>query len=333
MPNEILNAGIEIVIWFQGLGDWLLTPMSLFTFLGNEEFYLLVMPALYWCIDASLGFRVGIAFLLSAVINGVFKLAIHDPRPFWIDPRVRSFGFNSSFGIPSGHSQNAVVIWGLIAGSLRRSRVWIVTILLIVLIGLSRIYLGVHFPTDVLTGWLIGAILLIGFVYLEGPARSYLKAWTPIQHGILLLICGLIILLAVIGTRLLLIGSGWEVPDSWIEMAANASPRSGEIDPLSISDLFRGVAVLFGFGLGRIWIVQQGGFRSDGPIAKRLTRFLIGIVIVYILSEITPTEEDSVGLLMQFVITLVIGGWIAGIGPYLFLRLGLVEPANGDSNP
>jgi len=67
------------VIAFQSLGDWLVVPMRFFSFLGTEEFFLLVMPLLYWCIDASLGIRVGFIMLFSSGLNLIIKIPLTDP--------------------------------------------------------------------------------------------------------------------------------------------------------------------------------------------------------------------------------------------------------------
>ena len=61
-PYEI---DLSWVIAFQSIGDWLILPMRFFSFLGTEDFYILIMPLLYWCIDASLGIRVGAIMLVS----------------------------------------------------------------------------------------------------------------------------------------------------------------------------------------------------------------------------------------------------------------------------
>jgi membrane-associated phospholipid phosphatase len=114
--------------------------MGFFTFLGQEDFFFLVMPALLWCVDSQLGLRVGVYLALSAGMNSLFKFAFHAPRPYWVDGGVRLLGgAESSFGMPSGHAQNAVVVWGMLAAHLRRKWGWVVAGLLIFFIGVSRI--------------------------------------------------------------------------------------------------------------------------------------------------------------------------------------------------
>ena len=86
-------------------------------------------------------------------------------RPDLLDPIVEERGFS----FPSGHSALGMVAWGILGVLVMRSRlptavrraIVIVLAVLIVLIGLSRIWLGVHYPTDVLAGWTVGAVIVL----------------------------------------------------------------------------------------------------------------------------------------------------------------------------
>ncbi|HMN61370.1 MAG TPA: phosphatase PAP2 family protein, partial [Anaerolinea sp.] len=109
----IQSIEIVIIFWLQSAGAWLRAPANFFTFLGTENFYLLVMPALYWCVDAGLGLRIGLILTVSGSVNAMLKLAFHTPRPYWVDPHVQAWSTEASFGLPSGHAQNAAAIWGL----------------------------------------------------------------------------------------------------------------------------------------------------------------------------------------------------------------------------
>ena len=158
--QTILDFGIRLIVALQGLGDWQTLPMKFFSFLGTEEFFMLILPILYWCVDSLLGIRVAIILMLSGGINGAIKLALHGPRPYWFSTSVKGLAAETSFGVPSNHAQSATVIWGILAAALRKWWAWLVAVLLIFLVGLSRLYLGVHFPQDVLLGWLIGGLFL-----------------------------------------------------------------------------------------------------------------------------------------------------------------------------
>ena len=81
------------------------------------------MSFLYWCIDASLGIRAGAIMLLSSGLNFVFKIPLTGPRSYWISTAVKPLWAEVYFGIPPGHAQNSVVVWGSMAAYLRRA--WI----------------------------------------------------------------------------------------------------------------------------------------------------------------------------------------------------------------
>ena len=154
--DAILDFGVRLVLAIQGLGGWLKLPMEIFSFLGKEEFFILLLPILYWCVDSHLGIRVGLILMMSTSLNDTLKLALHGPRPYWYSSEVNGLAEETSFGAPSGHAQNAMVIWGMIAASLRKWWGWLIAGLLIFFIGFSRLYLGVHFPVDIAAGAFLG---------------------------------------------------------------------------------------------------------------------------------------------------------------------------------
>jgi hypothetical protein len=67
--QTILDFSIRFIVALQGFGDWQTLPMKLFSFLGTEEFFMLVLPIIYWCVDSLLGLRVVIVLLLNTTIN------------------------------------------------------------------------------------------------------------------------------------------------------------------------------------------------------------------------------------------------------------------------
>jgi len=192
--ETIWDMGIAVVLFLQNMGHWMTAPMRFFTFLGQAEFYLLVMPILYWCVDARLGLRV--ALILS------LKIAFHQPRPYWLTRRVHAFVSESNFGFPSGHAQNSVSLWGLLAAKMRRRWAWAVAIVLAFCIGLSRLYLGVHFPTDVLVGWLVGALVLWAFLRWEEPVAQWLSRRAVGQQVLIALVASLAVLALTLLIRL-----------------------------------------------------------------------------------------------------------------------------------
>ena len=143
------------------------------TFMGEEMFYLLIIPFLFWSVDPALGARVGVAFLLSAYLNPVLKDIFQEPRPFHLDATVQLSEAEGT-GMPSGHSQTSVMVWGVLAWQVSKKWFWAIAITFMLLIGFSRVFLGVHFPHQVLAGWSVGIIILAAYVLLEPRVESLL---------------------------------------------------------------------------------------------------------------------------------------------------------------
>ncbi len=327
--GNLLDLGIKLVFILQGLGGWLAGPMKFFSFLGTEDFFLLLMPILYWCIDSAMGLRAGMLLILSSSTSDLLKMAFHTPRPYWYDSQVKALSTETSFGLPSGHAQNAVSVWGGLASSIRRRWAWILGICLVFFIGLSRIYLGVHFPTDVLAGWAIGALLLWAFLSLEGRVGGWIK---HLNLGPQILAClGASLVFIALGLLIKLSLGAWVIPAAWIQNAAAAAPEAGPITPLSLSGNFSGAGLILGLALGALWLYRSGGFDAGGPLQKRALRFLVGLVGVLLfwrgLDLVFPDGEYLVAYLFRYLRYGLVGFWVAGAAPLLFNKLGLSERA------
>jgi hypothetical protein len=317
------NIEIEIVVFLQSLGGWLAAPMRLASLLGEEEFFLLLMPALYWCINAVLGVQIGFILLLSANINYILKLVFHGPRPYWYSSRVLPLSTESTFGMPSGHAQNAAAVWGLLAVALRRGWAWTITLALILTIGLSRIYLGVHFPSDVLVGWLIGAALVWAYTRWGTPTTSRMLGWDlRWQLGAALAISATLVVLGLILLPLL---GDRPLPEAWARNAAAAGTSSQE--PLSPNDVISTAGALLGLSSGGAWLYSRGWFSADGPAWKRLLRYplgLIGVILFwYVLGLLLPRGETLLAYSLRYVRYGLVGFWVAAGAPELFIRLQL----------
>lgn len=139
--------------------------MQVLSFLGSFRFLLsLFLLAVAIFLARKLG-RAAIWFTVSVVgaqiLDAILKLAFHRARPmpfFGTDP--------ASYSFPSGHAMTSVCFYGVLAGIISarvqsfpaRILIWITSGMLIAGIGFSRVYLGVHYPTDVIAGYLAGGI-------------------------------------------------------------------------------------------------------------------------------------------------------------------------------
>ena len=319
--EPIQNVGNVIILFLQGLGDWLTLPMQLISAMGYAGFYLLVLPALYWCFHAGLGLRVAVCLLFSVWLNDTLKLVLHAPRPYWVSQRVRAIGSESTFGLPSGHAQHATVMWGLLAASVNRPWAWIAALVMMFLIGLSRLYLGVHFPSDVVAGWAVGALLLFAFLRWQGVAASWLRSRPFVQQVVMALAVSLA-LVALSGLSFYAL-TDWHMPEAWVQ---NALAATGDLPhrPTPGNALLAAGALL-GMGVGAAWLDREGGFSTAGPLSKQLARYVLGLVGVVTLwaglGMLLPHQETVWG----YARAALLGGWVAGGAPAVFIRLGLAE--------
>ncbi|MCL4559396.1 MAG: phosphatase PAP2 family protein [Chloroflexi bacterium] len=320
----IWNQEIAITLFFQSLGSWLYAPMRALSFLGQEEFFFACMPLIYWCIDAAWGLRIGAMLLLTHGINSALKLLFHAPRPFWVATQVRAMSVETSFGLPSGHAQISASVWGLSAAYLRRGWMWALAGTLILLIGLSRIYLGMHFSSDVLAGWLVGLALVAVFTRLEQPLFRRLSEYrlsTLILLSLVFSVAMLILyFLAVISMQ------SFSIPAAWVQ---NAQAAGSPLQPLNPEGIFTAAGAWFGLASGVAWIWRRGGFDAGGSPGQRAVRYLVGItslgLLYFALDRIFPDTGNLLSYGLRYLRYTAIGFWASGLAPWLFIRLGLAQ--------
>jgi membrane-associated phospholipid phosphatase len=323
--ESIWSSGIVWNIFLQNLGSWLKTPMEFFSFLGNEYFFILLLPALYWCLEASIGVRVGFILLMSTSLNEAIKLAFHGPRPYWYSQAVQSYSTETSFGAPSGHSQIAASVWGMFPASLRKWWAWLVAVLIIFLIGVSRIYLGVHFLTDVVLGWVIGVLILWLVLVLWNPIATWLKKM-HLGHQILVSFLSSLALILISSIPFFWLKiTNWQAPPTWASYAKEA---------ISLSGTITATGTFFGFFAGLAWFSHHGGFNPQGPVWKLIMRYfigLIGVLVFYLglkvlFGMVVPDSEALLPYIVRYIRYALVGAWVSAGAPWIFVKLKLADP-------
>lgn len=151
---------VEWIIFVQSFSNPVLDKFFiLITRLGEENFIMLMTGLTLWCISKKLGYRLGFVYLTSTVVNFGLKEAFNVPRPIGMEG-VKSLYTETALGssFPSGHSQHTAAFWTTVMMDLKRKYLYVFGGVLIFLVGLSRVYLGLHTPLDVLGGITIGCL-------------------------------------------------------------------------------------------------------------------------------------------------------------------------------
>jgi membrane-associated phospholipid phosphatase len=331
MPDTVLDWGVDLILNLQSLGSWLVAPMNVITVAGSSALLLVITAIIYWCVDTKWGLRLAVTMALTVAINEILKVAIHDPRPYWYDPRVQLLTSpHGSFGIPSGHSATALAGWGLLAVFLATGWGWLIAAALVLLVGLSRVYLGVHFPSDVLAGWAVGALIAVLVLRLEGSVLARTRRTPEVtQIAIVLAVTLLLATLSVFVNQSVI--ASWQLPNEWIENAARQAPNH-TLEPLSVKNIVASTGILSGLLVGAIVLNARGGFDVRGSRGQLLRRFIVGILGVLILwlgldelFGLVPGGEGLLAHLLHYLRHTLLGMWVTALAPAIFIRAGLAR--------
>jgi membrane-associated phospholipid phosphatase len=307
--------GLDLIRLIQKIENPVLTAlMKAVTSLGDVSFYVVLLFFTFWCIDEKKGLRLGLLLLVSVWINLFLKDLLKQPRPFNLDPSV-GLAFEASYGIPSGHAQLSLVFWAFMAAWVRvsfkrfKTLVTAGAVFIMLLVAFTRLYLGLHFPTDILAGWVLGGIILGVYFLTEKKLAALLAAAGRRPGNFCLAAAAFLMTFLYDGDRRL-------------------------------------PAALLGFGLGYSLMLSSFPFEArraagERPVLLGLRCILgfAGIAAVYLgLRLVLPGEDSLFAALPQwgraspyyelgsFIRYGLLGLWTSAGAPWIFLRLGLAVP-------
>jgi len=312
--SGFLAWGIQVIEAMQaGLPAFSEPLFVFFTLLGEPVTYLVIIAALFWCIDERHAARCGIILFVSAGINTALKETLAIPRPFIRKPGINRIA-ETGFSTPSGHSQNSAAFWPVllqpfanrrdsdVTTSANRRLLIIASIALPIAIGISRVYLGVHYPSDVLLGWTLGGgISVFSIVLLPLLAARIRPALLTQFPGLAKTPVSVKIAGVAAGVFLLNTFSGGDTRMS---------------------------GILFGYTAGYLLLVKSSKAMprfsaASGSLAKKVIRFFLGfagIAILYLAGDAACTDNLAVCRFAQYALA---GFWISRLAPELFVRTGL----------
>ncbi|MBD3406336.1 MAG: phosphatase PAP2 family protein [Candidatus Lokiarchaeota archaeon] len=286
----------EFTVVLRELMPWAGLFFRAITELGSELFYVALLLTSFWAFKKRESITVIFVLLFSIVSNYWLKTAIANPRP----PETYHYpGVDpTNYSTPSGHSQNSATLFGWISAKVKIWWVFLVSIILTLLIGISRIYLGVHFLGDVLLGWLIGFLIVILLLYLQEPLNNFVAEQNYVHLYILLFVFGLA-----------------------------ATVFSTYILPLPPGDNFGALGgLIMGIAIGLPLERRYVDFSVEAPEGQKwrlALRVIFGLILVLVimvgLGSILPTTEVWLRAL-RYALATVTGLFI---WPVIFTRIGL----------
>jgi undecaprenyl-diphosphatase len=191
------GSGLDTVLQFQTMRSAPLNALAEFLNWANYDlFYIAVLALIYLAFNKRLGLRAFFVLVIVIFANTLLKEAFGRPRPFVVSDAVMPLFEASGYGIPSGHTMVPLVVFGYLALWSRRG--WLIALagVYVFLHAFARVYAGVHFPQDVLAGFVFGLLTLAAIRWLDDPLA---KAWqmmgitTRLVLAVLVAITGLLL--------------------------------------------------------------------------------------------------------------------------------------------
>lgn len=268
------------------------------TFFGEETLFILLIATLLWAVSKSKGF-VMFSTLFSALIGmSVLKAIIRYPRPFTVIESLegKRLATATGYSFPSGHTTGAASFYSAASLTYKKRVISIVCALLIVLVGLSRLYLGVHWPLDVFGGLVLGitvSIIVHPLVVKVYEDKKLLVRFSLIVGIVASLIAALLALLL-------------------------ATKRA---DQLAYSDPMKLAALAGGGYLAFAWEQTHLHYSTDGSLVLKIIRTLVGLAVVFGIQSLKSLlgSHEAVTLLRY----ILIGLWVPALYPYLGMKVGL----------
>ncbi|MFD3157869.1 phosphatase PAP2 family protein [Haloimpatiens sp. FM7330] len=254
------------------------------TMLGEQYFTILFVLVVFWCVNKKFGYKLGFALGLGVVFNGMLKDIFKAPRPIGKEG-IRSLRTNTATGysFPSGHTQNTTTFWTSLMINIKRSWLYIVGTIMIVLTAISRLYLGVHWPKDVIGGIIFGIISALAANYLF----DYMDKNNDKRVFLILVIIALIGLIF-----------------------------------FKSRDYAKAVGVFLGFFIGYVIEDKYVKFEVKTKLLKQVIKVLLGAVVVAVVmvlfKKVLPVSRFS-DLIRYF----MVGLWCTAGATYMFKKLRL----------
>lgn len=313
--------GLSVVEWFNGRGFfwYLLYPLHV---IGDEFGVMIVLASIFWAVDRRAGIRLMLIVLGSQILSNIFKVWWGRPRPYHVAPgRVEAAGESWQPGLPSGHTIFATTIGLWFANTMRRdggrvapgraarwspAHLWpiIAAVAFALAMGVSRLVHGVHYPQDVILGWVIGGAFFALFVLVERVVEDRSPAWRPLP--ISLIVAGVTALAFVTA---LLISDEFEARKSILSPAG----------------------ALAGGIVGLLIERPRLGISTDGPIGDRLLRLVIGLPLLAGLAlglgglfyAVVGSSESPTTLVLYTLRYAIVGASVTLGIPWLFAVIGV----------
>ena len=266
------------------------------TWLAQETVVVVIICWFYWCLDKQKAYILGLTYFLSGLLVQGLKITFRIPRPWILDPDFHAvpsaLAGATGYSFPSGHTQSGTALFSTLGFAAKKKSWKFLFFFLILLIGFSRMYLGVHTPWDVAVSMILTFLLSAVVWYWAGPRLTKPEHTGKIALG-LFTVC---VLLGIYTTILYI-------------------PRTA--DPEMAEDALKACGAGLGFAIGYYLEGRCIRFSLPKTGKEKALRFTVGILSVILfmgIFEFTLKRTLWGSVLSYFLLIL----WIVAGYPAVF---------------
>ena len=305
---------MEFLYLLEGLRTpWLDAIVSALTHLGGETVFLIAAMAVFWCVDKRQGYYLMSVGFMGTLVNQFLKITCRIPRPWVRDPHftiVESARAEATgYSFPSGHSTSSVGTFGVLATESKRLWLRLGAMALCFLIPLTRLYLGVHTPADVL----VGSAIPLFFIVVLRPAIYQ--------------------------------GDGKHIPKLLTVMVLLSAafvfymeyhPFPGNVDPDNLASALKNSYTLIGSLLGMVLVYhvdEQRNFSTEAVWYAQILKTVLGLGLALAVKEGLRMPLDSlfsghmIARALRYMLLVLFAGIVWPMTFPLFQKLGRKDEA------
>lgn len=297
----------QILLFFSLNATPLLDALAqFFTVFGESVVSIAICVFIFLCLDKKKGFSLAFSSLTAQTVMNTAKLIVKFPRPWIVYPDItcKKISTATGYSFPSGHTVTAASLYGAVAVLYKKRWLSLISAVLIVMVGLSRVYLCCHWPLDVAGGLLLGFF----FAFFITPLLINLYTNKKVIFKVF----------PIVGTLLALIG---------LFVALLIDYAGYEI--ILYKNIAESLAVV-GFGCISFSAEEKFiNFKVEGSWPVKIVRYLFAMIgavfFVVIMKKFVP--DTGVMAWLRYGLALI---WICVIYPVIAIKLKLLEKENND---